>query len=281
MTNVVAVVFAHNEELPIVTTLNILNKFKQEGRINEIIVINDGSTDKTATSARILGARIITHKENLGKREGFISGAKEAKRLGADVMLSLDADIKEFPRETLISMIEKVTTGKKLMSIAQQHEVHPFDSKNGGKVESLHSNAQRAINIKALDPLFRGDLKWWGALKSKRLRNKVFSNNAGKGSKWGLEYALNELIPKNKTVLLKEPIITQAPFRKDKYYDYATNVYQIIGRRIVQQVRFSRQNKAAALKQIKKKPQLWGAAKAKQLRKKRIARKVIARRMLK
>jgi len=213
MTNVVAVVFAHNEEVPLDTTLYFLNKFKQEGRIQNIVVVNDGSTDHTEEVARRAGAIVINHKENLGKREGFVSGANEVKKLGGEVMLTLDADIKRFPRETLHQMINSVASGEKLMSIAQQHEIYALDElSEQSRVKDIHSNAQRAINMKALEPLFRGNEKWVEVMHTKE--HKKTPGLIEGEYRWGLEYALDRLIPPNKIVKLSAIVATSHAYRE-------------------------------------------------------------------
>ncbi|MFA6269510.1 MAG: glycosyltransferase [archaeon] len=213
MTNVVAVVYANYEEHPLELTLQILNRYKMEGKIKHIVVVNDGSKDKTELVSRRAGAVVINHKTNLGKREAFISGAMEAKKLGAEVMLSLDADITRFPRETFEQMIKTVTTGKKLMAIAQQYELRTFDKlSDKSRVEDPHSNAQRAINMDALEPLFKEKSKWLNALKI--INPSTYQEYFFGTYRWGLEYALDKLIPKNKIARLDAPIVTMPAFRK-------------------------------------------------------------------
>jgi glycosyltransferase involved in cell wall biosynthesis len=255
MVNIVAVVFAHNEETPIKLTLNILNKFKSAKKITHIVVVNDGSTDNTVKIAREAGAIVVSHQKNRGKREAFITGAIEAKKLGAEVMLNLDADITRFPKRTLKRMVKEVTIKGKLMSIAQQYEVRLIDSPNHArKVQNSYSNAQRAINMKALDPLFNGNPKWWKMLRIKKsnppqTREYLNFNKETqiKGTKWGLEFALDNLIPKKKCVTLKDPIITRESFRLNSLN--ATNYAQIHGRQIIENYLLKRIKKAQALKQ--------------------------------
>jgi glycosyltransferase involved in cell wall biosynthesis len=56
------------------------------------IVIDDGSTDETASEAARHGARVVRHFTNLGTGKGFVSGVYAALAEGADVIVSMDAD---------------------------------------------------------------------------------------------------------------------------------------------------------------------------------------------
>lgn len=121
MTNICAVVIAYNEEQNIRNTMKILNKLKKNKILTNIIVVNDGSTDNTAKLAKKFGATVVSHKKNLGKKSGFISGALAAKDLGSEILISLDADILKLPKESILKLIEPLKKGK-LMSIGKQYE---------------------------------------------------------------------------------------------------------------------------------------------------------------
>jgi len=202
---VVAVVLAHNEQRALPKTLNILRAFRGKGLVQEIIVINDGSTDDTAYVAQRGGAKVIT-QENKGKRGGFITGAFAARSAGAKVMVLLDADIIRLPEKTLREMINVVTTGRYIMATAQQYEQNQkfghlnVKKKRFGRVGLDSSNAQRAFNISGLGPLFRGNKKWLQYLTS----NGDIANYP-KAKNWGLEAALEKIIGRDKKIWLREP----------------------------------------------------------------------------
>lgn len=58
-----------------------------------VLVVDDGSTDGTAAAARAAGADfIVRHRRNRGLAAAFQTGVDTALRLGADLIVNLDAD---------------------------------------------------------------------------------------------------------------------------------------------------------------------------------------------
>ncbi len=72
---------AYNEEQSIIDTIQNAKLLFKNLKIKdfEIIVINDGSTDKTKEYAKKTGAKIITHPQNLGYGFSLKNGIKNAK----------------------------------------------------------------------------------------------------------------------------------------------------------------------------------------------------------
>jgi glycosyltransferase involved in cell wall biosynthesis len=62
------------------------------GRYGLPIVVNDGSTDKTAELAMQAGAVVFSHKYNLGYDAALNSGFKKAAELGCEIIVTVDAD---------------------------------------------------------------------------------------------------------------------------------------------------------------------------------------------
>jgi glycosyltransferase involved in cell wall biosynthesis len=93
---------ALNEEETIGKVIDSLpKKLNSINKIN-IIVVNDGSTDKTAKIAEEKGAIVIDHKKNRGVGKSFQDGLEKAIVLKSDIMVSIDADgqfdAKEIPK---------------------------------------------------------------------------------------------------------------------------------------------------------------------------------------
>ncbi|MDH3217258.1 MAG: glycosyltransferase family 2 protein [Candidatus Krumholzibacteria bacterium] len=65
----------------------------------QIIVVDDGSTDETSDKARKAGVNVVEHTVNQGKGAALSSGAKKAVEMGMDYVVTLDADGQHDPAE--------------------------------------------------------------------------------------------------------------------------------------------------------------------------------------
>jgi len=91
---VVACIPAFNEEKTIAKVVLQAQRF-----VNRVVVCDDGSTDMTAEIAEHLGAEVIRHDGRLGYGAAIQSLFRRARELGADVLVTLDADGQHDPRE--------------------------------------------------------------------------------------------------------------------------------------------------------------------------------------
>lgn len=64
-----------------------------------VIVVDDGSTDGTASAASDAGAFVSLHERNLGKGAALRTGIAEGCAQGASVLVTLDADGQHDPAE--------------------------------------------------------------------------------------------------------------------------------------------------------------------------------------
>ena len=67
--------------------------------VERVIVVDDGSTDKTSQVARLAGAEVVTLKENSGKAHALLLGLKKARELGCKAVVMLDADGQHFTKD--------------------------------------------------------------------------------------------------------------------------------------------------------------------------------------
>jgi len=87
---------AYNEEKNIGEVIQRLKKFKLK-----IVVIDDGSIDKTSKIARRKGAIVIRHEKNKGKAEAIKTGISFLlkKYAKVDKVVLIDADMQYLPEE--------------------------------------------------------------------------------------------------------------------------------------------------------------------------------------
>ena len=85
--NIVVVIPAYNEELAIGSV--VLRAKLYAGRV---LVIDDGSTDRTAEIAMIAGAEVIKLDKNCGKAFALMRGLELARELDYPVVVTLDGD---------------------------------------------------------------------------------------------------------------------------------------------------------------------------------------------
>lgn len=83
--HITAIVPAFNEELSIGSVVIGANKF-----VDQIIVVDDGSTDYTAEIAKKAGAEVIQHSQNMGKGAALKTGFNSIPN--TDIVVTIDGD---------------------------------------------------------------------------------------------------------------------------------------------------------------------------------------------
>lgn len=104
----IAIIPALNEEKNIGSVLLQLKSI--ESKI-DIVVIDDGSTDRTAEVASNLGVAVVTLPFNLGIGGAVQTGFKYALRKGYDIAIQVDADGQHNPLE-IEKLIKPIVQGK-------------------------------------------------------------------------------------------------------------------------------------------------------------------------
>lgn len=102
-----AIVPAYNEGKKISGVLSALSKSRC---FNEILCVDDGSTDNTRQKIReAKGVTVITLKKNYGKAYAISKGIQRAK---GDIVVFIDADISGLNRASLEKLIQPLFSGK-------------------------------------------------------------------------------------------------------------------------------------------------------------------------
>lgn len=121
---------AFNEASVIRHTLKELKRVTQKLSPCDILVVDDGSRDKTGIIAREVGVFVVRHKLNRGLGGALGTGLEFAKRGNYDVAVTFDADGQHYP-EDIIKAIKPIEVNQADIVIGtrtKSREGHmPFD----------------------------------------------------------------------------------------------------------------------------------------------------------
>jgi glycosyltransferase involved in cell wall biosynthesis len=104
MPNITAIIPAFNEEIPIGSV--VISTLKH---VDHVIVVDDGSDDRTSEIAGIAGAEIIKHHENQGKGAALKTGFDSI--IDVDIVVTLDGDGQHNPEE-IPKLIKPIIDGE-------------------------------------------------------------------------------------------------------------------------------------------------------------------------
>jgi glycosyltransferase involved in cell wall biosynthesis len=140
----VAVIAAYNEEKTVKRILEGTARY-----VDAVIVVDDGSTDRTYDEIKNTTAHIIRHNENRGIGASLRNGVSEAIQIGADFVVVLDADGEHDPEDI-----------PKLLNVAKLENVDivigsRFLDKSGAYKMPLVKRASNKISTFLLRILYR------------------------------------------------------------------------------------------------------------------------------
>ena len=97
MTKLIIQIPCYNEEATLGTTLSELPKQIYGVDSIELLVIDDGSRDKTVEVAKAFGVEhIVSLPYNQGLAKAFMAGIEASLKAGADIIVNTDADNQYF-----------------------------------------------------------------------------------------------------------------------------------------------------------------------------------------
>ena len=149
----------------------------------DLLVIDDGSTDNTATAAREGGADVVTFEENRGLRAGIAEGYRQALDRGYEYCGRLDAD-GQHPAGELARMLQMVRADECDVAIGSR-----FLPDSGQDGERYKPTPERVFGTSLLRLLMR-----------LRLGQRISDGTSGM-------YAVN----RSALALLADPYVCEAP----------------------------------------------------------------------
>jgi glycosyltransferase involved in cell wall biosynthesis len=105
------VVPAKDEEATIGELLERVARVRVPDHELRLIVVDDGSADRTAEIARERGAAVVRHPRNRGLGAAVRTGLRAAVETGASAIAYLDADLEYYP-EDIPSLVEPILASR-------------------------------------------------------------------------------------------------------------------------------------------------------------------------
>lgn len=131
---IIAAIPAFNEEKLISEVVRRARKY-----VDWVIVVDDGSTDRTAAVAGEAGAGIIRHKLNRGKGCAVNTAFSVARHLDADILVLLDGDLQHDPDEIPL-LVEALQRERADIIVGSRFL-------NGNKIPKYRRLGQEVLNI--------------------------------------------------------------------------------------------------------------------------------------
>ncbi len=102
----IAVIPAYNEEKTIADVVEEVKKY-----VDEVVVVDDGSADRTIERAKEAGAIVYSHFMNRGQGAALETGKKIALLRQADIIVTYDAD-GQFVAEEIANVVRPIAEGR-------------------------------------------------------------------------------------------------------------------------------------------------------------------------
>lgn len=119
----IVVIPAFNEEKTISNVIAGITSY-----VDQIVVVDDCSSDTTSQQATDAGAIVVAHEQNKGYDVSISDGFKKAKELGASIVVTFDADGQHNP-EDLKKITNIIKEGKADVVAGQRLKLTHFAEK--------------------------------------------------------------------------------------------------------------------------------------------------------
>ena len=109
----------------------------------DVVVVNDGSTDRTSASAGAAGAHVLEHKTNLGKGAALKTGFEYAVDKGYDAAITMDGDGQHEPSAIpdFLDALERcdadVIIGSRMDAVGEMPKLRIWTNRTTSRIVSL------------------------------------------------------------------------------------------------------------------------------------------------
>jgi glycosyltransferase involved in cell wall biosynthesis len=112
--SVAVIIPAYNEAQTIGNVVRVVVACK---KIDQVIVVSDGSSDETGKIAKVSGATIVDLQKNTGKGGALLEGLKQTD---ASIIVFLDADLIGLTEKHIDQLLEPVLNGSRVMQVGMR-----------------------------------------------------------------------------------------------------------------------------------------------------------------
>jgi len=164
----VAVIPAYNEQISLGSVILLARQY-----VDTVIVVDDGSKDRTSEVARSAGAKLIKLDENMGKAYALLLGLRAAREHNCKAVVMFDADGQHLTRDIpriaapVLNGDADLVIGSRFM---EKKGKIPIYRQAGQKTLNLFTNMGSQVNISDSQSGFR-------ALSRKALDNLDFRSD--------------------------------------------------------------------------------------------------------
>jgi glycosyltransferase involved in cell wall biosynthesis len=198
-----------NEEETLPATLAVIPRSIAGVDVVEILVIDDGSEDRTSSIARTCGAdHVVRHRRNRGLATAFQTGLDFSLRNGADIIVNTDAD-NQYNADDISLLVEPILSGRADVVVGDRQV---------GSVDHFSSHKQFLQKAGSAVVSHLSGLKVTDAVSGFRALSREAAMQINIVSQFSYTTEMLILAGKKKLAVVNVPIRTNAPVRESRLF---------------------------------------------------------------